>query len=375
MQILWFPLVLITAIHLITFSGFYFFPITQAGVVYASLMYLFSGFGITIGYHRLWSHRTYKAHWLWRLFWGLGGTCALQGSIRWWCRLHRLHHSFSDTEIDPYGPNKGFWYSHVLWIFHKKDRKNSLARVNIADIEADPIAKFLSDNYKWISLFLAFILPLIVFEDKIQAYFYGGCLARVFTWHSTWFVNSLAHWLGDDEFSNETSAKDHFVTALLTFGEGNHGFHHAFPTSYKNGLLWYQYDPTKWLIELGYVFHLCYDLKHPPKNEIEKSRYQVKELKLHEMGEGIAWPDEPDTKMTRDEFRTLVASGRKLLAIGDVVYDIADFASSHPGGAILILSMVGKAPEVVQDVVSVRHTHTKTARNLMETLAIATLTQ
>jgi len=136
-----------------------------------------------------------------------------------------------------------------------------------------------------LACFFSFGMPLIIFEDKIQAYFYGGCLARVLVWHTTWFVNSLAHWLGDDEYSNETSAKDHFITALLTLGEGNHGFHHAFPTSYKNGVKWYQYDPTKWLIELGSLFGLCYELYHPTENEIQKARFQVSEKKTTNIGQ------------------------------------------------------------------------------------------
>jgi len=337
------------------------------------LCFFFSGFGITVGYHRLWSHRTYQASWIWRLFWALGGAASLQGSIRWWCRLHRLHHSFSDSDIDPYGPNKGFWYSHMLWIFHKLDRKDALSKINISDIEADPVARWQSNNYRWLSLFLAFGVPMLVFEDKIQAYFYGGCLARVLVWHSTWFVNSLAHWLGDDEYSNETSAKDHFLTALLTMGEGNHGFHHAFPSSYKNGVKWYSYDPTKWLIELGSFFGLCFELNHPPENEIQKARYQVGERKLYNLKNSIAWPHSPQRFMNWKDVKEAVEAGSKLLVIGNKVVDIdiKNFHSEHPGGQALILSMVGKEPETVKKLMEHKHRHTKAARNLMENLTIA----
>jgi len=371
MQILWLPLFLVTSIHIITLLGLYFVPINRYGVIYTIIMYAFSGFGITVGYHRLWSHRTYSATWPWRLFWGLGGVASLQGSIRWWCRLHRLHHSFSDTEVDPYGPNKGFWYSHILWIFHGKDRKVELAKVNIADIEADPIARWISQNYTWFSLFMAFGLPMIIFQDKMQAYFYGGCLARLVTWHSTWFVNSLAHWLGDDEYANETSAKDHMLTALLTLGEGNHGFHHAFPTSYKNGVRWYHYDPTKWLIELGYYLGLCYDLNHPTENEIQKARYQVKEKKLDELGNAIKWPEPPEINITLEEYREAVSSGKAWLALNNTVYDVTEFAKRHPGGEALMMSMIGKDQETVESFMQSKHTHTKAARNLMETLSFA----
>jgi len=370
-RVLWFPLSLVFIIHVISVVGLIWFPITKSGMFYTFLMYFFTGFGITVGYHRLWSHRTYKATWLWRLFWALGGAAALQGSVRWWCRLHRLHHSFSDSEIDPYGPNKGFWYSHMLWIFDNKDRKEAFKKVNISDIEADPIARWQSNNYRWLSLFLAFGLPLIIFEDKIQAYFYGGCLARVLVWHTTWFVNSLAHWLGDDEYSNETSAKDHFLTAILTLGEGNHGFHHAFPTSYKNGVKWYQYDPTKWLIELGSLFGLCYELYHPPENEIQKARYQVREKQLQTLGKNINWPSAPEKFMNFDDLTAAVALGRQLVVVGNRVCDVSQFQKEHPGGSALILSMVGKHPDTTLKVIESRHMHTKAARNLMENLTVA----
>jgi len=370
-QVLWFPLFLVALIHVITLVGFFIYPITWQGWTYMLIMYFFSGFGITVGYHRLWSHRTYKASWVWRLFWALGGAAALQGSIRWWCRLHRLHHSFSDSEIDPYGPNKGFWYSHMLWIFHKKDRKEAFTKVNLSDIEADPIASWQSNNYRWLSLFLAFGMPLIVFEDKIQAYFYGGCLARVLVWHTTWFVNSLAHWLGDDEYSNETSAKDHFITAILTLGEGNHGFHHAFPSSYKNGVKWYQYDPTKWLIEVGSLLGLCYELYHPTENEIQKARFQVGEKKLQTLGASIHWPPSPNNYMNINEVNAAIAEGRKLVIIEDKICDIEKFQKIHPGGEALIASMIGKDPQSVSKLMHSRHTHTKAARNIMDTLTVA----
>jgi len=261
----------------------------------------------------------------------------------------------------------------MFWIFHKLDRKEALAKVNISDIDADPVAKFQSDNYRWLSLVLAFGLPYVLFSDKIQAIFYGGFLVRVLVWHTTWFVNSLAHWLGDDEYANETSAKDHVITALLTLGEGNHGFHHAFPTSYKNGVRWYQYDPTKWLIELGSLFGFCYELCHPPENEVQKARYQVGERKLTELRDLISWPKSPSLAITLEDYKKEVASGKKWLALRDTVFDVSEFAASHPGGTALILSMVGKDPDVILNALSFRHTHTKAARNIMDNLAIARL--
>uniref|UniRef100_A0A6B2L7C9 Cytochrome b5 heme-binding domain-containing protein n=1 Tax=Arcella intermedia TaxID=1963864 RepID=A0A6B2L7C9_9EUKA len=369
---MWVPLLLVSLIHFLTVVGFVWFPISWQGLKYALVMYFYSGFGITVGYHRLWSHRTYKGNWLWRLFWAIGGTSSLQGSIRWWCRLHRLHHSFPDTEVDPYGPNKGFWYSHVLWIFHKKDRKEELSKVNIQDIEKDPIALWVSVHYPWLSLTVAFLLPLLMFSDKTQAFFYGGCLARIITWHSTWCVNSLAHWLGSDEYSNETSAKDHLITALLTFGEGNHGFHHAFPGSYINGIRWWDYDPTKWVILAGSWLGLCQDLGWPDDNEVLKAKYQVKHKKLQDLNSQIRWPNPPNVVMTLEEYQR-VAKAEGLVALGDTIYKVDSFLPEHPGGKALINSAVGMEPAKVEALMKNKHTHTMASKNFLQTMAIAKL--
>jgi stearoyl-CoA desaturase (delta-9 desaturase) len=158
---------------------------------------------------------------------------------------------------------------------------------------------------------------------------------------------------------------------LLTLGEGNHGFHHAFPTSYKNGVKWYQYDPTKWLIEIGSLFGLCYELSHPTENEIQKARYQVSEKKLNVLGKTIDWPSQPSGYMNFQDVTEAVAMGRKLLIVGDKVCDVSGFQKEHPGGAGLIQSMIGKDADTTLKAMDTRHTHTKAAKNIMDNITVA----
>jgi stearoyl-CoA desaturase (Delta-9 desaturase) len=151
MKVLWIPLVFVTAFHIAAVIGAYYVAITRTGVAALATMWIMTGLGITVGYHRLWSHRAYKGILAWRIFWAIWGAGALQGSILWWSKLHRLHHSFPDTPADPYGnqylrrcfnvlkrylaPVKGFLHSHCLWMFQKVDRSKDLALINVNDLK------------------------------------------------------------------------------------------------------------------------------------------------------------------------------------------------------------------------------------------------
>jgi cytochrome b involved in lipid metabolism len=122
---------------------------------------------------------------------------------------------------------------------------------------------------------------------------------------------------------------------------------------------------------LGSIFGLCYELNHPPENEIQKARYQVGERKLKLLGETISWPANPLKYMNWKEICDEIESGKKLLIVGDRVCDVDKFQTMHPGGQALILSMVGKDPQSTKKLMQTRHTHTKAARNLMENLTVA----
>lgn len=236
-----------------------------------------SGLSITAGYHRLWSHRAYRAHWSLRLFFMLFGAQALQNSILMWSSMHRVHHREVDHETrDPYSAKRGLWYSHIGWMLrdeesHKVDLRNA------RDIEEDPIAAFQHEHYLGIALFMNIAVPLLAgwaTGDPWGTLMLAGLLRLVVNHHFTFFINSLAHFWGRQPYTAENSARDNDFLAVLTYGEGYHNFHHLFQWDYRNGIRWWQWDPTKWLIAFCSWFGLARNLRRTPEFQIQRAKLQ-----------------------------------------------------------------------------------------------------
>ncbi|AKP72245.1 Fatty acid desaturase [Piscirickettsia salmonis] len=234
-----------------------------------------TGLSITAGYHRLWSHRAYKANSFLKLFFMLFGAATLQNSIIVWASDHRKHHRYvDDKEKDPYAATKGFWYSHIGWMLrHKPEAEGCIE--NVKDLENDKIVAFQHRYYGPIAVLMCFGLPALIGASYGSV---GGCLILVgllrlvINHHFTFFINSLAHIWGKERYTDENTAKDNPLLSLLTFGEGYHNFHHKYAGDYRNGVLWYDYDPSKWLIFLASKIGWTYDLKRISKPTIEAAR-------------------------------------------------------------------------------------------------------
>ncbi len=238
--------------------------------------YAIGGLSITAGYHRLFAHRTFKAHPAFEWVVLLGSTLAMQWSALAWSSDHRRHHAHVDTEADPYSIKKGFWYAHMGWLFtHKPD----LEKKHVRDLNANPRVRFQHSHYLalTIGINVAVVLFACLFVHPLVA-LYAGFLLRVFAiHHSTWFINSLAHVWGSKTFAKELSAVDNAVLAFLTFGEGYHNYHHAFAGDYRNGVRWYHFDPTKWLIWTASRVGLATELRS--FNRIRQQRMLVQKDK------------------------------------------------------------------------------------------------
>ncbi len=253
-------------------------------VVIGILFYLVSGISITAGYHRLFAHKTYSANPVVKLIFLLFGAAAFQNSVLKWGSDHRLHHTKVDTEEDPYCIKEGFFYAHMGWIFLKKnsDIKTKYAK----DFLSDKLVMWQHRFYIPIAVFVGIIFPAILgevfFSSWIGGLALGGFARIVLVHHCTFFINSLCHCVGTTPYTDTNSAKDSWVMALFTFGEGYHNFHHYFQVDYRNGIRWYQFDPTKWLIWTLNKFGLAFRLKLTPDEKILTARMQmkVKELKL-----------------------------------------------------------------------------------------------
>ncbi|KAK2807285.1 stearoyl-CoA 9-desaturase [Emmonsiellopsis sp. PD_5] len=354
-------------------------PLQRPTAIFAVFYYFNTGLGITAGYHRLWSHRSYRASIPLKIYLAAVGVGAIQGSIRWWSRGHRAHHRYTDTERDPYSVRKGFWYSHLGWMVMKQNPKN-IGRADITDLNEDPIVTWQHRYYIPAVLFMGLGLPMVVcggiWGDWVGGLLYAGVIRAMFVQQATFCVNSLAHWLGEQPFDDRHSPRDHLVTALVTLGEGYHNFHHEFPSDYRNAIEWWQYDPTKWAIWSWKMLGLAYDLKEFRRNEIEKGRLQQEQKRVDIRRSKLDWgtPISKLPVMTWDEFEASAradGSGRALVAVAGVVHDVTDFVKEHPGGKAFISSAIGKDATAAFN--GGIYQHSNAAHNLLSTMRVGVI--
>lgn len=237
---------------------------------------VFCEMSITAGYHRLWSHRAYQAHWLVRLFFMIGGTFATQNSILHWCADHRRHHRYVDNnDKDPYSAKRGFWYAHIGWMLRDYTIDFDHEYKNCRDLQNDPIVRWQHRHYILLVLGMNFGIPLVLglwHGDVLGMLLLLGAARLFIAHHFTFLINSLAHIWGSQPYSAENTARDNAVLAVLTLGEGYHNYHHCFQRDYRNGIHWWQFDPTKWLIRGLAALRLTSHLYRAPLERIEASR-------------------------------------------------------------------------------------------------------
>lgn len=243
-----------------------------------------TGMGITAGYHRLFSHKSYEAaapiRWLLTFF----GAGALEKSVIEWSHDHRNHHRYVDTDRDPYSINKGFFHAHIGWLFVKRGT-NGRAKVDInqvQDLWADPFIRFQHKYYTAFGLFVCFLFPGLValsWGDFWGGVLIAGLVRVVFVHHGTFCINSVCHSLGRQPYSNKHTARDSAIAAVLTYGEGYHNYHHEFPADYRNGIRAWQYDPTKWMIWTLSKTGMASKLIRMPDEKILASKLEMKASK------------------------------------------------------------------------------------------------
>lgn len=255
--------------------------------------YIASGISITAGYHRLFSHRTYEAHPIVKLLFLIFGAAAFQNSALKWSADHRLHHLEVDTEKDPYNINEGFFYAHMGWVMLKEQEIHSVGRRYVKDLINDKLVMWQHKYYVIVAVLFGLILPsllgYLLFNTLLGGIAIAALAKVVILHHSTFFINSLCHYIGKTPYTRDNTAKDSWIMALLTFGEGYHNFHHYFQADYRNGIKWFQFDPTKWLIKTLEWLKLARKLKKTPEFKIYKAKLQ---MKLDELRERYKLSDE-----------------------------------------------------------------------------------
>jgi len=334
----------------------------------AVFFYFFGGIGITAGYHRLWSHRSYDGHWFTRFLLLIMGTSAFEGSVFTWCNDHRKHHRYTDTDKDPYNIHRSFFYAHMGWLLYKREEDDSFIR---EDLKKDVTLQIQHDYYPIFSVFLGLILPTLVcglgWQDWWGGFFFAGVLKTVILMQCTFCINSVAHYFGTATFADERTARDSYLVSLCTLGEGYHNFHHEFPFDYRNGLHFYDYDPGKWFIYSFSLFGLAYNLKRFQSDLFAKGKIQMAQKQLDKLKNQYFWGKKDLQMITMEELEKQTDI-KEWILIDGIVYDIKGFAKEHPGGEGFIKAFGKK--DATKEYNGTIYNHSTAARNLLDTKAV-----
>ncbi len=262
---------------------------------------LATGMSITLGYHRLFSHLSFKAKWPVRLFTLVFGACAFENSVINWASDHRRHHKHTDHDDDPYDISKGFFWAHIGWILFKVLPEPPLD--NVADLRKDRLVMWQAKWDKVIALTVGLMLPAALGylhggpTGALGGFLIAGVLRVFVVQQCTFFINSLCHTIGRQPYSTKCSARDSFLMSLFTFGEGYHNYHHEFQHDYRNGVKPWNFDPTKWAIWCLSKVGLASNLRRVPHAKIllaevnEARRRAEAELARVAASEDTAWKE------------------------------------------------------------------------------------
>jgi stearoyl-CoA desaturase (Delta-9 desaturase) len=238
-----------------------------------------TGFSITLGYHRLYSHLAFRASLPVRFLVLLFGAAAFENSALMWASEHRRHHKHVDHEEDPYDITKGFFHAHIGWLLFKLLPQPPFDNVN--DLKKDPLVIWQHRHVHLLAVLIGFALPALLgwmwdgWIGGLGGFLIGGVAKVVVLQHCTFFINSACHTIGRQPYSTRCSARDSLLMALFTFGEGYHNYHHEFQHDYRNGVKPWNWDPTKWIIWTLAKVRLVNGLRRVPQSVIESAQCRI----------------------------------------------------------------------------------------------------
>lgn len=241
-----------------------------------------TGISITAGYHRLFSHVTYQAHPVIQFLFLFFGAAAFEQSALDWSAQHRDHHRYVDTDRDPYSIKKGFFYAHVGWLVFWR---HHIPYDVVTDLSKNPLVQHQHRHYHLWAIVSGIIVPVLIGAaagHALGAFLLAFCFRVAFVHHATFCINSVCHTFGKSTYDIHATARDHWFVAYLTNGEGYHNFHHRFPSDYRNGIRWYQWDPSKWLIKALSFVGLTRNLKKVSSFRIWEARLAAENLRIRE---------------------------------------------------------------------------------------------
>ena len=256
-------IIFMIVLHLLPFSIF-FIDVRTIDWILLILFYSVNIFFIGAGYHRYFSHKTYKTSRFFQFFLGFFSQITLQGGVLKWTCEHRKHHLYSDKKDDVHSPvQKGFWFSHIAWLFNGE--LNKFEKKYVQDLIKYKELVILDKLNYWPSVLVGFLfLYFGGISTLIVSYFLGILL----TFHATWCINSITHIFGKKRYETNDESRNNWLISIITFGEGWHNNHHKFSYSLRQGLMWWEYDLTFYILKFLSFFHIVWDIKKVPKNLI-----------------------------------------------------------------------------------------------------------
>ena len=248
------------------------YGVSLSEVLLLSFFIAATAFAITVGYHRCFAHRAFKAGKLVQFLILFFGAAAFEQSALTWCSGHRDHHRYVDTEQDPYSIKKGFWYAHIGWMTLWTQWQDYS---NVKDLMQNRLIRHQHDHYVLWGAASGILLPVLLGAlsgHALGAFIFSVCLRLTLVYHATFCINSVCHTFGKATYDIDATAKDHWLVAFFTNGEGYHNFHHRFPIDYRNGVRWYQWDPSKWMIAFLAMLGLVRNLRRTDDLFIAEAR-------------------------------------------------------------------------------------------------------
>jgi stearoyl-CoA desaturase (delta-9 desaturase) len=255
----WITAFFMIAFHALAIAAFFTFTWTNF-LVALTLHWMAVGFGISLGYHRLHTHRGFRTSKAFEYFLAVCGTMTLEGGPLFWVATHRLHHQLSDQDGDPHSPRDGGFWAHMGWILFGDTHHNDTALMQkyAPDLGRDPFYRWLN-TYHWVPLTASGFIMLAI--GGWSMVLWGVFLRVVVGLHATWLINSATHMWGSRRFETRDDSRNSFWIALVTFGEGWHNNHHAHPVSARHGLAWWEFDISWVTLKMLNAVGIVSDLK------------------------------------------------------------------------------------------------------------------
>ena len=248
--------------------GVFFVPFRWSYLAVCIGLYLLRMFFVTAGYHRYFSHRSFKTSRAFQFVIAFVAMTSGQKGVLWWAAHHRHHHRHSDTELDLHSPTLfGFFWSHVGWII--SDRYNATRLDYIGDYAKYPELRWLNKYHLVSPIALAVVLWLI---GGPSLFIWGFCVSTVLLWHGTFTINSLSHLFGSQRYVTTDTSKNNFLLALITLGEGWHNNHHHYMASVRQGFYWWEVDFTYYTLKVLSWCGFIWDLRPVPPHLLEEQK-------------------------------------------------------------------------------------------------------